>query len=180
MQPNVRACHAFQVPLPKSDSDSNSYSDSESLIIGIVNIRQSLAKIKSAEWSLSRRPVPLWSFLRLTNPTNPKRDNVARLTWHSPNSSVYNIPDFNLYGLIKLPKTCLRCKIDRSLYAYCPCSVTFMDMETENGIEIDFESFLFVVFAALYTLVKLVYARWVNVLIKFPTCFCTQVAAHCN
>lgn len=178
MQPNVRACHAFQVPLPKSDSDSNSYSDSESPIIGIVNIRQSLAKIKSAEWSLSRRPVPLWSFLRLPNPTNPKRDNVARLTWHSPNSSEYNIPDFNLYGLIKLPKTCLRCKIDRSLFAYCPCSVTFTDIEAEN--EIDFESFLFVVFAAFYTLVKLVYARWVNVLIKFPTCFCTQVAAHCN
>lgn len=72
-----------------------------SLIIGIVNIRQSLAKIKSAEWSLSRRPAPLWSFLRLNNPTNPKRDNVARLTWHSPNSSENNIPDLNLYGLIK-------------------------------------------------------------------------------
>lgn len=80
-----------------SDSDSNSYSDSESLIIGIVNFRQSLAENR----------------MKLSRP-NPKRDNVARLMDIPP----YKIPDFNLYGLINLKKTCLRCKIDRYILLF--------------------------------------------------------------
>lgn len=55
-----------------SDSDSNSYSDSESLIIGIVNFRQSLAENR----------------MKLSRP-NPKRDNVARLMLDIP---PYTIP----------------------------------------------------------------------------------------